>query len=69
VLRRIGCDPSHPISGRIYPSHYREALDNTDLFIQPSIPVTGYVPGRAAVERMIAVGEQAARSALARLGK
>jgi NTE family protein len=67
VLRRIGCNPSHPISGRLFPEHYRVALDNTDIFIQPSIPVTGYVPGTAAVERMIAVGEEAARSALARL--
>jgi NTE family protein len=61
VLRSIGCSPAHSISGRLYPKHYRTALDQTDLFIQPLIPIAGYMPGAAAIERMISVGEEAAR--------
>ena len=66
ILRSVGCNPSHYISGRLYPEHYRRALDNTDLFIQPEIPMSGYVPVAAAIERMIEVGEHAARIALER---
>jgi hypothetical protein len=57
VLRSIGCSPSK--TARFYPSHYQSALAQTDLHIHPEIPVSGYVPGRTAVDRMIAVGERA----------
>jgi hypothetical protein len=34
-------------------------LAHTDIHIHPEIPATGYVPGAAAINRMIAVGERA----------
>lgn len=43
---------------RAYPSHYRFALAHTDVHIHPEIPAIGYVPGAAAVDRMIGVGER-----------
>jgi NTE family protein len=66
LLRSVGCRPSHPRRGRVYPAHFRHAVRHADLLIQPEIPISGYVPGAAAVERMIAIGEQATREALAR---
>ena len=39
-------------------------LAHTDVHIHPEIPVTGYIPGAMAVDRMIAVGERAAYQAL-----
>jgi NTE family protein len=61
LLRSMGIPPSDPRASRIYPSNYLAALKQTDLLIQPEIPVAGYVPGRMAVERMIAAGEEAVR--------
>jgi predicted acylesterase/phospholipase RssA len=57
MLRSLGCSPSK--TARLYPSHYQFALTHTDLHIHPEIPMNGYVPGSAAVDRMIAVGERA----------
>ena len=58
VLRSIGCSPAK--TARLYPFHYQSALAHTDLHIHPEIPISGYVPGPNAVDRMIAVGERAA---------
>ncbi len=66
VLQTLGCDPAQPLSARLYPAHYRREVRHTDLLIRPSIPFLGYVPGTAAIERLIAAGEQAAKQALAR---
>jgi hypothetical protein len=41
----------------------------TEIHIQPEIPLSGYVPGAAAVERMIAKGEHATYQAFASLSK
>lgn len=62
LMRSLGLSPQR--TPRAYPSHYRTALAQTDIHIQPDIPLAGYVPGKSAVERMIAVGELAARRAL-----
>ena len=62
VLRTLGCSPSK--TARFYPSHYRLALAHADLHIHPEIPISGYVPGPTAVDRMIAVGESATRRML-----
>ena len=64
LLRTLGCEPSHHQHHRFYPQHYRLALHHTHLHIHPSIPLKGYIPGRAAIERLIAVGEDAARRML-----
>lgn len=61
LMRSLGLSPLR--TPRVYPSHYRAALSHTDIHIQPDIPLAGYVPGESAVERMIAVGERAARRA------
>jgi NTE family protein len=62
LLRGMGVDPAHPL----YPNQYRVSLRHTDLLIQPQVPISGYWPGDAGIERMIAAGEQAARQALDR---
>ena len=67
VLRSVGCHPAHAIKGRAYPFHYRQAVGRADVLVHPSVPFSGYIPSAAAVERMIGVGEQAARHALTRL--
>lgn len=65
LLRGMGLEPTAPRGQHLYPAHFRDALLHTDLLIQPAIPAAGYVPGAAAIERMIAAGEQAARQSLA----
>ncbi|HLN97541.1 MAG TPA: patatin-like phospholipase family protein [Pyrinomonadaceae bacterium] len=70
IMRSLGCSPvQQRWSAQAYPSHYRLALAHTDIHIHPQIPSTGYVPGAAAVDRMIAVGERAAYVALESLAK
>jgi NTE family protein len=66
LMRAIGLHPARRSHSRFYPEHYRSALHHTDLHIHPSIPVTGYTPGAAAIERMIDAGAEATRRALAR---
>ncbi|MEW6127248.1 MAG: patatin-like phospholipase family protein [Acidobacteriota bacterium] len=67
LLRSVGIHPTHSQRQRIYPSHYRRALHHTDMLVTPAIPHRGYVPGKKAVELMIAAGEQATHQALKRL--
>ena len=62
LMRSLGLSPQR--TPRAYPAHYRAALAQTDIHIQPDIPLTGYVPGASAIERMVAAGEFAARRAL-----
>ena len=69
MMRTLGCSHTDQRWNRAYPSHYRFALAHTDLHIHPYIPAVGYVPGAAAVDRMISVGERAAHQALERLTK
>jgi NTE family protein len=70
LMRSLGCSPSdRRWIARAYPSHYRFALAHTDIHIHPEIPATSYVPGAAAVDRMIAVGERAAYPALESLSR
>jgi NTE family protein len=65
LMRTLGYSPSNPHwTNRAYPSHYRLALSHTDIHIHPYIPAEGYMPGRAAVDRMIAVGERATHQTL-----
>lgn len=70
LMRSLGYSPAGPRwVSRAYPSHYRFALSHTDIHIHPEIPAIGYVPGSAAVDRMIAVGERAVYQALESLPK
>ena len=65
LLRSIGVHAMHPHGGRLYPAHFRVALEQTDFLIQPRIPAGGYVPSTAAVDRLIAEGERATHKVLA----
>ena len=70
VMRSFGYSPfDQRWTSRAYPSHYRFALAHTDIHIHPAIPATGYVPGAAAIKRMIDVGERAAYKAFESLSK
>lgn len=60
MMRAVGCQSSHPF----FPTHYREAVHQTDLLIQPAIPIWSYIPGLPAFERLIAEGELATKRAL-----
>ena len=66
LLRQAGIHPHNPRGGRVYPSHYHSAIRNTDVLIHPKIPLAGYAPGPAGVERMIHAGAEAAWLALSR---
>jgi predicted acylesterase/phospholipase RssA len=62
LLRTIGCSPSR--TPRLYSPSYHLAMSLTDVHIHPRIPISGYIPGPAAVDRMIAVGERTAQRML-----
>ena len=66
LLRGVGIDPHHPRAGRTYPSHYHAAVRYTDVLIHPRVPLAGYLPGPAAIDRMISAGEKAAYLAFQR---
>lgn len=66
LLRGLGVHHADPPGQRIYPAHYHAAVEHTDILVHPRIPVAGYWPYHGAIERMIAVGEAAARHALDR---
>ncbi|HLA10535.1 MAG TPA: patatin-like phospholipase family protein [Pyrinomonadaceae bacterium] len=61
LMRSLGCSPTdRRWTARAYASHYRLAVAQTDIHIHPEIPAAGYLPGVAAVDRMIQVGERTA---------
>ncbi|HUE83068.1 MAG TPA: patatin-like phospholipase family protein [Pyrinomonadaceae bacterium] len=64
ILRRVGVGPTTASSSRLFPSHYQLAISHTTLLINPSLPVSGYLPGPRAADRMIAAGEEATQRAL-----
>jgi NTE family protein len=64
MLRGMGFDTTHPKAHRLYPAHYRNSIEHTNLLIHPQVPWAGYWPGDSGIERMIAAGERAARNAL-----
>ena len=68
LLRAVGADPAHPRSGRLYPRQFRDSVAFADVLIQPAIPLSGYVPTPAVVDRLVEEGERAARAALVRAG-
>jgi predicted acylesterase/phospholipase RssA len=70
LMRSLGCSPVRlHWTSRAYPSQYRFALTHTDIHIHPEIPVASYLPGPAAVDRMIDVGERATYQALEQFSK
>lgn len=67
LLRGFGMHPHHPRAHHTYPSHYRSAVRDTDLLINPRVHLAGYLPRAVAVERMISAGENATHLALSGL--
>jgi NTE family protein len=67
VLRSVGLRHTHPRAHRAYPRHFIHAARHSDMLIQTDIPVAGYWPGSASVDRLIAAGEAATHKALAKL--
>ncbi|MBX7219851.1 MAG: patatin-like phospholipase family protein [Blastocatellia bacterium] len=63
-LRTLGCNPERKVGKAVFPKHYLASLAQTDILIRPRIPFDGYIPGRYAVNRMVAVGERAALEVL-----
>jgi NTE family protein len=55
LLGGIGCSPLHPL----FPAHYREAVQQSEVLFQPRISPRNYWPGMAALPRLIAAGEEA----------
>ena len=64
ALRWLGLHTGDRAAYRLYPAHYRRALEHTELLIHPHVPFSGYWPGDDGIDRMILAGEQAARLAL-----
>lgn len=64
ALRSVGCGVKSVAGRRLYPEQYRLAVANTDVLIQPHVPLSGYIPWAGAVDRLISAGEQAARKLL-----
>lgn len=70
LMRSLGCSPvQQGWKTRPYPFHYRLALSHTNLHIHPYIPASIYLPGPRAVDRMIAIGEDATHRALEELSR
>lgn len=64
MMRSLGYSPLDQQRNRTYPRHYLSALAHTDIHIHPQIPLSGYIPGSSAVDKMITVGERATYRAL-----
>lgn len=65
TLRSVGLDPRDPKVAKYFPAQYREAVDESDILVCPAIPVKGMIPGADSLDKMIAAGEAATRTALA----
>lgn len=63
-LRGMKMDHTHTQAHWLYPHHYMEAVQGSDLLIQPDIPIKAYVPGCVSIEQLIAAGEAATLRAL-----
>ncbi len=48
----------------MFPKQYLRSVQVADLVIQPRIPLSGYLPGKASVERLVRAGEEAAKAFL-----
>ena len=64
ALRSVGCGAQSVAGRRLYPKQYRLAVANTDVLIQPHVPLSGYIPRAGAVDRLVSAGERAARKSL-----
>jgi NTE family protein len=63
-FRGLGVTHRHRRAHQVYPKHYLQATHNSDLLIQPEIPIKVYVPGAMNVDQLIAAGESATRRML-----
>lgn len=66
-LRRFGLGHTNSRSEHVYPKHYFRSIEQTDLLIEPKIPVHSHVPSHASIDRLIVEGETAARKAVSKI--
>jgi NTE family protein len=57
--RQLGFGHGRPGHQWMYPRQYLRSVQAADLVIQPKIPLSGYMPGQAAVERLVRAGQEA----------
>lgn len=67
-LRGMGLVHTHPRASQVYPRQYLDAVQGSDVLIQPDIPIKVYVPGCVSVGYLIAAGEKATHRALSNVG-
>jgi NTE family protein len=58
-LRGVGLPHTGLRTHRAWPRQYLDAVRDTDLLVQPQIPLRVYLPGRVSVDRLLAAGETA----------
>lgn len=63
-LRGLGMTHNHRQARRIYPRHYLDAANTSDVLIQPDIPLKVYMPGCVSIDQLIAAGEAATHKVL-----
>lgn len=66
VLRAVGVEPTMPAVRRLFPHHYRQALDAAEVLIAPTIPLVGMLPVGRGLDAVIAAGEAATYAVLER---
>jgi NTE family protein len=59
LLRGVGVAPTHSHASRFYPRQYMIALRDTDVLVQTSVPLIGYLPGPGSIDRLVSAGEAA----------
>jgi NTE family protein len=69
IMRRLENLPGHEIRKSPFVANYKKSLQATDLLITSNIPLSCFIPGQAAVDRLLKEGEIAARAALANIEK
>ena len=67
ILRAIGVTATDDRGARFYPEQYRRAVAQADVLICPDIPMSGYIPGETALQKMIEAGERATHLAFSKL--
>src|SRR5882724_12318630 len=67
IMRRLEHLPGHEIRKSPFIANYKKSQQTTNLLITSNIPLSCFIPGQAAVDRLLKEGEIAALAALANL--
>jgi len=68
IMRMLESLPGHEIRKSPFIANYKKSQLDSDLLITSAIPLSCFIPGQTAVDRLLKEGEIAAKSALAKLG-